>query len=65
MTKKMNTQQILSDIAKEGGFDNYQHWNEKDLAEWVQANYDCTAYVAKNVAPYLRNGYRVSPNINA
>ena len=65
MKKRMKTQQILADIEKEGGFDNWQKWNEKEIAEWVQANYDCTPYVAKNVATYLRNGYHVNRNINA
>lgn len=59
------TKEVLKSIESEGGFNNWQHWNEKELAEWVEANYHCSKYVAKNVAPYLRNGYGLDYNPNA
>ena len=65
MNKRMNTQQILDEIEKEGGFDNWQHWNDKQLAKWVQNYFECSAYVAKKVAPHLRHGYFYNPHINA
>ena len=59
MAKRMTTNEVLASIKAEGGFNNWRNWNTKELAEWVEANYDCSKYVAKNVAPYLRNGYRL------
>ena len=49
----MKTMEILKSIESNGGFDNWQHWNEEDVAEWVYYNYECSKYVAKRVASYL------------
>ena len=49
----MKTIEILKDIRDNGGFDNFNHWNKKDVAEWVYYNYKCSKYVANKVASYL------------
>ena len=49
----MKTTQILAHIRENGGFDNFRNWNKDQIAEWVQAYYDCSKYVANNVATYL------------
>ena len=55
----MKTNEIVRVIEGNGGFDNFNHWTEKEVAQWVKANYPCSYYVAKNVAKYLcRTGGR-------
>lgn len=55
----MRTNEIIRVIEGNGGFDNFNHWTEKEVAQWVKANYPCSYYVAKNVAKYLcRTGGR-------
>ena len=46
MTKK----QIISEINDNGGFDNFNNWSRPDVAIWVMSNFDCSKYVASNVA---------------
>lgn len=51
--KEMNTQttnQIIKDIEENGGFCNLNNWNRKEVAQWVKSSYNCSTYVAKNVA---------------
>lgn len=54
----MKTDDILKDISENGGFSNWRRWNQKECAEWVRANYECSNYVARNVARYIVNGWR-------
>lgn len=49
----MTTKQILNDIKSNGGFDNLNNWNIKEIATWVKTNYNCSYYVANNVSYYL------------
>jgi len=49
----MTTNQILSNINNNGGFDNWQKWNRKEIAEWVFSNFNCSKFVANRVAFYL------------
>lgn len=49
----MKTMEILNYIEENGGFDNFNGWNKKDIAEWVYYNFNCSKYVAQNVAKYL------------
>lgn len=49
----MKTKEILECINSNGGFDNFCHWNEKDVAVWVRYTFHCSRYVAKNVAREL------------
>jgi len=49
----MKTKEILKYIADMGGFDNFRHWNRSEIAVWVAAYFNCSRYVAKNVALYL------------
>lgn len=46
----MRTKEILNLIEGSGGFNNWRRWNLAEVTEWVLANYDCSRYVAKNVA---------------
>jgi len=46
----MRTQKILSMISDWGGFDNINNWNVKEIAEYILNTFDCSKYVAKNVA---------------
>ena len=49
----MKTMEILEIVESNGCFDNFRNWTEKEIAEWVYYNFDCSKYVAKNVAKYL------------
>lgn len=51
---KMTKKEILENIEGNGGFDNFNRWNTKEIAEWVESNFDCTKYVAKQVACELQ-----------
>lgn|SRR5574344_545801 len=51
---KMKVKEILENIRGNGGFDNFSNWNAKEIAEWVESNFDCTKYVAKQVACELQ-----------
>ena len=46
----MKTKEILKHIDENGGFCNLNHWNLKEIAEYIHANFPCSRYVAKNVA---------------
>lgn len=50
----MKTNEILNCINSNGGFDNFNHWTEKEIAEYIYNSYNCSKYVAKRVAFYLR-----------
>ena len=49
----MKTREILKFIADMGGFDNFRHWNKKQKAEWVKGYFECSTYVANNVAAQI------------
>ena len=49
----MKTDEILLDIRSNGGFNNWRHWNKKEIAVWVRSNFPCSRYVANKVAKYL------------
>ena len=49
----MKTKEILKNIDENGGFCNLNHWNLKEIAEYIHSNFPCSRYVAKNVAFYL------------
>ena len=53
MKKNMTTDEILLNLKGNGGFNNWHHWNKKEVAEWVKANYPCSSYVAKRVAEHI------------
>ena len=46
----MKTKEILKNIEENGGFCNLNHWNLKEIAEYIHSNFHCSRYVAKNVA---------------
>ena len=46
----MKTKEILKNIEENGGFCNINHWHRKEVAEYIYSNYNCSRYVAKNVA---------------
>ena len=46
----MKTKEILKHIDENGGFCNLNHWNQKEIAEYIYSNFQCSRYVAKNVA---------------
>lgn len=50
---KNDTESILLNIRGNGGFNNYNHWSKKEIAEWVKSNFNCSAYIAKRVASYI------------
>lgn len=49
----MRTEEILKNIYENGGFDNFCHWNYKEIITWVQSHYCCSRYVANRVAIQL------------
>jgi hypothetical protein len=49
----MKTAEILRNIRENGGFDNFRNWNTKEKAEWVEANFNCSTFVAKRVASLI------------
>ena len=46
----MKTKEILKTIEENGGFFNLNHWNLTEIAEYIHSNFQCSRYVAKNVA---------------
>lgn len=44
---------IWKDIEEGGGFDNFNHWNQNEVAEWVKANYECNMKIAMEVAEVI------------
>ena len=50
----MTTNEILENINGNGGFNNFRNWTVNEIAQWVRANFQCSRYVAKNVAWYLK-----------
>ena len=46
----MKTKEILKNIKENGGFRNINHWNKKEVADYIYSNFNCSKYVAKNVA---------------
>ena len=49
----MKTKEILKNIKENGGFYNFRNWNTENKIEWVLSNFNCSKFVAKNVAFYL------------
>ena len=49
----MKTKEILKNIEDNGGFCNINNWNRKEVAEYIYYNFNCSRYVAKNVASNL------------
>ena len=46
----MKTAEIINCINSNGGFNNFNKWNRKEVKEWVKSNYPCSNYVAKIVS---------------
>ena len=44
---------IWVEIKNNGGFDNFNHWNQKQVAEWVKTNYHCSMKIAMEVAEVI------------
>ena len=44
---------IWAEIRDNGGFDNFNHWNQKQVAKWVKANYECNMKIAMEVAEVI------------
>lgn len=55
--KNMRTDEILTNISGNGGFENWMHWTRKECKEWVKANYPCSDYVAEKVAQLIVCGW--------
>lgn len=47
---------IISDIESNGGFDNFNHLNKNEIADWVMANYYCNKRIALKVAAIITFG---------
>lgn len=50
----MKTNEILKNIKDCGGFNNWRHWTENEVAQWVRVNFDCSYYVSKQVAKCIK-----------
>jgi phosphoserine aminotransferase len=53
LTKKqiaMNTNEILTYIKENGGFDNFRNWNNEQKKDWVKSTFNCSNYIAKKVS---------------
>jgi len=46
----MNTNQILTYIKENGGFDNFRNWNNEQKKDWVKSTFNCSNYIAKKVS---------------
>lgn len=44
---------IWVEIKDNGGFDNFNRWNQKEVAKWVKANYECSMKVTMEVAEVI------------
>lgn len=49
----MKTNKILAIIRENGGL-NCRNWTIKEIVKWVKINYDCSSYIAINVAYHLK-----------
>lgn len=49
----MKTNEILSIISGNGGFDNFRKWSKKDIQVWVKSYFECSNFVAEKVANHL------------
>ena len=45
----MKTKEIIKSMI-ENQFNRKNQWTEKQISEWVFANYNCTRYIANRVA---------------
>ena len=45
MENKMTTNEILQNIEENGGFNNSNNWNKKEVKQWVLSNYIFSSYV--------------------
>ena len=52
-TKRQSVKLILSNINGNGGFDNFNNWNHKEVCEWIQANFNCSKKLAEKVSHEL------------
>lgn len=53
----VSTDEVLESVRSCGGFDNFRHWNERKIAEWVLSNYECSRYVSRKAAHYLYSSF--------
>lgn len=53
----MTKNEIIEEIKGNGGFCNVNNWNTKEIAEWVENNFDCTKHTSRQVACELKNKY--------
>ena len=44
---------VIYTIEDEGGFDNFNHWNKNEIADWVMANFYCNKKIALKVAAII------------
>ena len=51
--KNQSVGSILRTLDEWGGFDNFNHWNTKEIATWIQGEFNCSRYLANKVALYL------------
>lgn len=50
--------QITRNIDEQYGIYAFRKWSEKEVAQWIYANYPCSKYMAKKIAPqYCRRDY--------
>lgn len=48
---------VICAIENEGGFDNFNHWNRKEVADWIMANFYCNKRIALKVAAIIIHGW--------
>jgi len=49
----MKTTEILKNIKDNGGFNNFNQWNKKEIIEYIMSSYSCSQYVAKKVSKLI------------
>lgn len=48
---------VICAIENEGGFDNFNHWNKNEVADWVMTNFYCNKKIALKVAAIIIHGW--------
>ena len=58
----MKTDEILLHISGNGGFNNWRHWNKKEIAVWVRSTFRCLRYVGNRGADcFVKTQCRKAP----
>lgn len=50
---KTTKNEILTYIRENGGFSNFNHWNKKEIKQYIKSYYNCSDYIANEISLHL------------